>query len=124
MIQLVLSVVISCATIVFCETSSEPLEVVNSSITLPLLDPVDDDPFVIIEPGIPCKYYGTGPCCPVLTPSNVSLAFVSKVYHQIQYYKNQITQDVRSLDYLFMIAVWSLDYLCFSHIVQLTLVKP
>lgn len=99
MIQRVLLVVISCATIVFCETSSEPLEVVNSSITLPLLDPADDDPFVIIEPGIPCKYYGTGPYCPVLTPSNVSLEFVSTVYRKIQYYKNQITPDILSLDY-------------------------
>lgn len=88
MIQLVLSVVISCAGIVYCETSSEPLEVVNSSITLPLLDPADDEPIVIIEPGIPCKYYGTGPCCPVLTPSNVSLEFVSTVYQKIQYRKN------------------------------------
>lgn len=83
MIQLVLSVVVSCATIVFCETSSEPLEVVNRSITLPLLDPADDDPIVIKEPDIPCKYYGTGPCCPVLTPSNVSLEFVSTVYRKI-----------------------------------------
>lgn len=77
MIALVLSVVINCATIVFCNTSSELLEVVNSSITLPSPDPKYDDPIVMIEPGSPCKYYGTGPCCPVLTPSNVSLEFVS-----------------------------------------------
>lgn len=100
MIEFVLLVVISYATIAFCETSSEPLEVVNSSITLPLLDRADDEPIVIIEPGIPCKYYGTGPCCPVLTPSNVSLEFVSTIYRKIQYYKSKITPDVISLDYL------------------------
>lgn len=88
MIQLVLSVVISCAGIVFCETLSEPLEVVNRSITLPLLDAADGEPIATIEPGIPCKYYGTGPCCPVLTPSNVSLEFVSTLHQKILYCKN------------------------------------